>query len=591
MADDAGDYVLSATFAGEPVTLGTVTLAVRPPVILSVPSTITVLRGSSPVVPITSSHDNLVYRYTGLPPDILYFPSAGTFRVIPPGPPNGSYRVTLIGTDPVGNRGSTTFTLVVEPRTLAVNVPAQLRVYPVAAPANAIQTDGIQPSYFYTGLPPGFAFVPGSGRIIARGSPAAPGVYPVFVSITDAFNNSGSASFDFIVEPIPANRLVHLVGLVARDSVNQRLGGSFQLTPVRVRGIPNGSYTGTLLLGATTYRLTGGLSAGGHAADLALSLNATAKGLPSLNLSLVLPVDPATPVTGSITPLIGSAVALGAWPAPYTATAPAAAFAGRHTFALLPPENATSLGTPAGVGFGTLTVTAAGRASWSVRLADGAPVTGSVALGADGHVTVYSRLPAPGGSLLGPLQIAATDRSLDGTLSWLRFPAPAAVRAKTALYRDGFGPLSLTALGGALVPPASGTRVLGLSAASPGVRLSFLDAALSEVHLAALALPPLTVNANNTVTRPTAVAANPAALSLAFQASAGTFSGRFVLRDPNPLKAGTTVTRNVAFQGVLLGDRALGFFLLPGLKTDAARTPATVSGSVLLEPASAPADE
>lgn len=151
----------------------------------------------------------------------------------------------------------------------------------------------------------------------------------------------------------------------------------------------------------------------------------------------------------------------------------------------------------------------------------------------------------------------------------------------------GIGTLALTASGGPLVVPVSGTRVLGRTADAPRVRLVFSSGGLTETQLAQLALPALSVTAKNTAVVPTGAAANPAALRLALKASANTFSGSFSFKDPNPLKPGAFVTRKAVFAGVLLGQQGVGYFLFPGIKTSAGAPAATLSGLVTLEPLSA----
>jgi hypothetical protein len=583
-ASDAGVYTLSASFNGSPINCGPVTVTVRPPVTLSVPPVVTIYRGEPPVIPITSSHNNLVYRYIGMPLGLGYNTSDASLYNGTPGPALGSYTLTLFGTDPQENRGRADFTLVVAARPIDFNIPSTLVTFGIAGILPPLPQGHANLSFRYEGIPPGFTFQSSTGRILPRtSSGATPGTYPVTVTATDPFGNSGSTTFLLEVVRLTNDRAPAFAGLVPRDpGLTQNLGGDFQLTPVRARGQPTGAYTGFMRLGGVRYALSGRLDSGGPGSDLGFALTGTARGRPNLAIALTLPVDPEQPASGTVRAGGGTPVALTLWPTRSTATA--ADYLGRHVLALFPPEDIDSSSAPAGIGAGTLKVAKNARATWAATLADGTRLTGAAFLGEDGRLPVFAPITKPGGSLHGPLRLSAENRSIEGEFTWLRARAPLASYAKTPVYRDGFGPLTLTVLGGPVQAPPSGTRVLGLPATSPNLRVTFAQGGLTEQHLEQLAQVPITVTAANRVTRPTAAAANPAALALALQPGASTFRGSFTLRDPNPLRPGATVTRKVAYQGVLLGERGVGYFLLPGIRTDATLTPATLSGAVFLEP-------
>jgi hypothetical protein len=580
---DAAIYTLAAVFAGQTVPVGPVTLVVRPPVILSVPSTVSFFRGDTPVVPITSSHTSLTYAYSGLPLGIGYTPATGALYTGTTPVTPGTYPITLTGTDSFQNRGKATFDLVVLPRTLDITVPATIAAYTGTDPVINPSIDGTIASYAYNGLPAGLSYNASTGVITARVPSAPPGSHTVTLTVTDTAGNTGQTTFTLQITRLTTSRLVPVSGLVARDSaLNKNLGGFFTATPVLQKGLPTGAYTGALTLGTDRYTLTGRLSRGADGRPLTLALTALAKNKLALALTVTLPADGSTG-TGLLQPNSTRPVALSAWPTPYTKQNPATVFAGNYTLALFPVSPPPQPAAPAGTGFGSLAVTTLGKATLKLRLAEGTAVTYAATLTQTGHIPVHALLASSSGSLLGAPAIATSSRTLDGTFTWLRLPATASAYAKTVLYRDGYGPIELSVLGGPLTPPAKGTRILGRTDSDPAVRLAALDANLSTEQTAAIAQPALILTTKNTVV-PILAINNPAAVALSLSPATGTFSGTFTLKDPDPRKPAATVTRKVPFQGVLLGDSGVGYFLLPGLKTSANAYPPTVSGTILLEP-------
>lgn len=580
---DAATYTLSAVFAGQTVPVGPVTLVVRPPVVLSVPATVSFYRGDTPTVPITSSHSGLTYAYSGLPAGVGYTPSTGALYTGTASITPGTYAVTLTGTDSFQNRGKVSFDLVVLARTLDITVPATVAAYTGTDPVVTPTIDGTIATYSYSGLPAGLNYNASTGVITARVPAPPPGSHTVTLTVTDAAGNTGTTTFTLQITSLDATRLVPVSGLVARDStLNQNLGGSLTATPVLQKGVPTGAYTGALTLGADRYTLTGRLARGAAGQPLTLALTALAKNKLSLALTVTLPADGSTGA-GFLQPNSTRPVALSAWPTPYTKLRPATAFAGRALIALLPVDPPAQPAAPAGNGFGALAVSALGKATFKLRLPDGTAVTHSTTLTEDGHLPVHAILGKNVGSLLGAPGLGPTTRNLDGTLSWLRLPASPSAYAKTVLYRDGYGPLDLTVTGRPPQPPAKGTRILGRTDSDPAVRLAALDAGLSTDQSEAIAAPALILTAKNTIL-PILAINNPAAVTLSINAADGTFNGTFTLKNPDPLKSGTNITRKVAFQGVLLETSGVGYFLVPGLKTPDDAYPPTLSGAILLEP-------
>jgi hypothetical protein len=409
-------------------------------------------------------------------------------------------------------------------------------------------------------LPKGVSYNPATGALVGRAT--ALGAYPLTLIANDAYGLSTVLPVTLTVTPLPAGLVGVFTGTVARDpALNNNLGGALTLTTTAT-----GVFTGKLTLGAAAYAFKGQLDGAANGPGI-VDVSVARKGLSSLRLRLGLPLDN-TVASGTV----DSAVAVSAWRNPWTAAAPASAYAGAYTLAFEPPAGA---GWPAGYSVGTLAVTTTGKVTWTLQPADGTvALKGSSALAADGSVPVFALMKTPAGSFVGvpALPSALTPAaSITGAVSWLRGATSSALYANAA----GFGPLALTPHGGRHAPPAAGSVLLGLPVATNNAALEFGG---TEVDLGAQAasLAPftLTLTAKNTVVLP---AANPVALKLAVKTATGQFSGSFVLKDP---VAGGTAKRTVKYFGVVLGQEnaGAGFFVIPSLPAGAG----TRGGSVVL---------
>jgi subtilisin family serine protease len=432
-----------------------------------------------------------------------------------------------------------------------------------ASAALALSTTGGPYTYAYTGLPKGVSYNPATGALSGR--PTKAGTYTVFLAVTDGFSNSTTRTIFLTVEPVPAALVGTFNGIVARDAtLNANLGGALNLTTTS-----SGAFTAKLTLGTGTYSFKGQLNgaAGGPAI-----VDIPSIGPSSVRLQLSIPTDN-TVATGTL-----GTVAVSAWRNPWGKTAPANTYATKYTFALEPPDGDGSV-WPAGYSTGSVTVTTAGAASWTLLPADGtAALKGTTTIATDGSMPLFAPVKTPVGSFVGflklpPLPPSSTPSDpITGSLSWLRRSTTSTTYANAA----GFGPVALTPLGGRYTAPSSGALVLGLPLTTNNAQLDFEDVDLGALS-AALSPFTFTVKSGNKIALP---ASNPTALKLTATASTGLFSGSFVLADPNPLNTSVIVKRTSKFSGVFLPNEGVGagFFILPALPGSGT---GTRSGSVL----------
>jgi hypothetical protein len=307
--------------------------------------------------------------------------------------------------------------------------------------------------------------------------------------------------------------------------------GSIILTTTAQR-----KYTGKLRLGKVTYALSGTLTADGT------DSKTVQKGkLPPVNVDLVM--RGADYLTGTVTPRgqIRTADMLG-YRGVFNGKSSLSPQAGRYTLSL---AGSNSPALPAGNGYGTFTVSAAGQLRSVGSLADGTKFTQSAVASASGQWPVYVPLYANHGSLVGWISLT-NGPALGGDVSWSK-PS-----AKSQRYTTGFDWVTQASVA-RYTPPAKGLNAFGLTACN-------LTLSLSGGDLKETLASEFTLNAKSQVK------AAPAAgkLSLTFTPSTGLFKGRAI--DP-------TTKKGVSFGGVIMQNQTNGCGYFLG---------STTSGQVLL---------
>lgn len=407
-----------------------------------------------------------------------------------------------------------------------------------------------------TGLPTGLTCSSTTG--IITGKPTKTGSFTITVTLSNSSGPADATVQDtFEVKAFPTGALGSYTAYFDRDArTNDNLGGRIDLTTTTA-----GGFTGTLWLGNLKWTLKSSLQTSGTLnahPGTTLALARTGR----LPLRLTLDLDPsADSFTATV---IESGAATGSlatgWRNVWHTTAPAnpvTAQLGTHSFQMDPPVSG-----PMGYGYGTIKITNTGVTTVAGRTADGGTISTTSLLSPTADVPVFTLLYGGKGSILGHLAIAADPaHTTQGTLHWQK------LTATTARDYAPFGPHSVSVHGGlhTVAAPALGLATghylfsdggVGLSATTPNV--------------------PVTISTLNKLTIGTP---NPGTVtSLTFSASTGSFTGRFVLKDP------PAAPRTVTFQGQLVPalSQGYGYFLLPQLADPAAIPPTTATTSPIL---------
>ncbi len=147
--------------------------------------------------------------------------------------------------------------------------------------------EGVSPVKFtITGLPPGLKYDPVTGVISGR--PTAAGNYSLSVTGVNAFGKGETKTFALVVNALPAGSLGKFSAYIPADAqLNGGLGGVLSVTT-----LPNGTFTGLLVLGTAKYPISGLLETGpGVTPHFTLSLKLPAE----LNVSIA-----ANALTGTV---------------------------------------------------------------------------------------------------------------------------------------------------------------------------------------------------------------------------------------------------------------------------------------------------
>ncbi|MES2596362.1 MAG: hypothetical protein V4662_13540 [Verrucomicrobiota bacterium] len=244
---------------------------------------------------------------------------------------------------------------------------------------------------------------------------------------------------------------------------------------------------------------------------------------------------------------------------------------GRHSFVLVGSGDGGA-GLPGGHGFGSVTLTADGRGTFSGQLADGGSITGAGWLTGAGTSPggqpplfyFYTTDKSGKASVLGSVEIRSEGAG-EGLVTWAKLPVPG------RLYPAGFEDVTLTWYSSRYQPGAV-VQVFGGSVS-----------AFLEVHpaLGEVIGIPFQFSRQLKATFGVGGEANPSQARLDVYAPTGYFSGQFTLRDPDLADESRTITRTVQYRGMLLPDirAGHGFFLLPARPDPSATPPTTFATS------------
>lgn len=462
-----------------------------------------------------------------------------------------------------------------------------------------------------TGLPAGLTINQQTGEI--SGIPAAIKATPYNVKIT-ARNVAGSAvlTTSILINPLPTGIEGTFTGLVGRsqllanvpnDAANGPLGGRIDFKVAKT-----GKVSGKVIIGAKAFAFRSAVAVDPLDASQALmTANIVRKkpaGLSDLVVNLTI-TGAGVLADASVTD--GNApdpAAVAGWRNPWSKTNRADALAGYYTLKLdlvqpeAPATPYTSAEAPLGSGYLSFTVNpTTGKLTLKGKLADGSTITLATFAGPAGQILLFRPLYAAKvrGSVLGALEIEAlpdpTQNTLEGDIEWWR---PANTAKSNRLYRDGFpAVLDLLATGGRYVPPAKNERVLGLTEANNLIEVLFSEAGVEG------ASPPATVEGmkgavapNNKVTFSKDFATiNTRRATLTFTAKTGAFKAVIKLSEPNPLPPNKLVNRTVTAQGLIVGAKGEGYFILNQLPAVAPETPSNTAqqgGKAVVQPVVAP---
>jgi uncharacterized repeat protein (TIGR01451 family) len=203
---------------------------------------------------------------------------------------------------------------------------------------------------------------------------------------------------------------------------------------------------------------------------------------------------------------------------------------GQYTLVIAGTNGSTLL--PAGYGYGTLTVSAAGKTVLAASLADGTKVSQSAIVGASGQCPLYVPLYQGNGAVLSWLAFDGA-QGLGGGLAWSKPNLPT-----SRYYPAAFS--WLTSLYGARYqPPGKGTNAFGLTSSS-------LTLTLEGGNLSRTVTSQFTLGANDQATD-----ANGKKVNVTFTPATGLFTGSL----PNP----DAPSRTIPFNGVVLQNQTNGW--------------------------------
>ncbi len=464
----------------------------------------------------------------------------------------------------------------VDPLSFPDGVIGQMYQYTVTCPEPAT-------SFRITGLPRGLRYNSRTGEVSGR--PTVAGSFDVKVI---ALNKSGAGlpqEDTFVINSMPTGTTATFTGAIGRaPTLNDHLGGSIKITTSTL-----GGFSGSILLGTSTYRLAGVLQSPLGSTTPTGSATILRRGQASLALAFTIRSD-----TGIMTGTLSD----GTTTQPFTARPvvdDAAPFVANYTLAMsVDFMSAGDDGVPQGFSIGGFKVSTRGLASGVLKLADNTSLPFSCPLEKNGNMTLFRLLYRNAGSLLGVLNIdSASSFTLAASeVSWLK--KAQAANSRDRVYKAGFGPLDLAVVGRPYAIPGTGALAMGLTANAAGnAMLTFEEGGAPDpatnLDVAALEVKEGSPKAAGIVS------ANPGGVTLTLTPGKGT---TFVPGVTGSLKGSFKLTdaagnRTATFTGMIVDDGSgpvgYGFFLLPklpeaGPPATTLRTSPILSGNLLLEP-------
>lgn len=506
----------------------------------------------------------------------------------------GNFTCDVIAPGAIGTVVSGNFSVVAasRPQLVEFGIPfayvARAFEFVIPIPGDSSQTPT---RYSAAGLPPGVRLETATGRL--HGRPTRAGLFNVRIRAFNPAGGGNTVTTSLRVIPLPSPTVGAFTGLLARQSTINSNGGGVMTVAVT----DNGAFSGNIRVPGARYVVRG---------TVTRALNGVVTGSSTINrrgtdpLAFDFTINPNTGYsTGNLrlntttnSEIIGWK---NVWHARFNSPrdygyVPAGSNTGFYTLAMTPPTTG-GVEIPRGIGFASVTVNLAGRATVRGRTVDGQPLLYNGPMSANGEFFVYQPLDRNTGSLLGPLRILAVDEDNDETmevriqkLEGIGFDQFKDVRpVGERLYQAGFGLLPLTIKGGPYVAPsAPNFRILGLQDADADAILRFFDGGVA----ASVTLPNISfiINRNNTAAMPRGLEFNPGSVTWKVNANTGLFSGKFTLVDGASRRVVNYFGQLVAVTPTQV--KGVGSFQLPQLPVvgETLKTSPILTGRVDLQP-------
>ena len=443
-------------------------------------------------------------------------------------------------------------------------------------------------------LPSGMAFSKTTGVLSGRPTTTKTAGYALSFKAINPSGSSAAAPATLAVNSVPPTAVGVFAGPMARSSLNDNLGGRFDLTTTAT-----GTFSGGITLGARKkLSFTAKLLHSAGSGDVILYGS-----IPNITLAdktvLIAYVEVfATDQRAVLTlvhPTNGTTVLTSAWRNPWLLSKtvalnkPATDYAAYYTARLDAGQGGAV--SPDGYGYASFTISTAGTLTLAGKLPDGSAVSGGTHVGPNGEVMLFNLLHGNRGSHVGRLDIAkatpVANNTLTGTTSWFK-PAPLTATSTDTVYKNGFGPLNVTAEGSVYQPPTTaGSLVMGLPVVAPGVsnaKISFSEGGIATLNAFSQSLRFTTKTTRDAIS---VVGVLPpltnSTTMTAIDGQKGTFSGSFTMPG-----ATAALNRPAPFYGQIIKisstPEGYGYFLLPKVPVppEKATTSPKQSGRVVL---------